>query len=220
MTTLVRRVVIASALAAAATLLFPEGAARQTASSRIATRPVVVATTVIQEGRLIDRAVVSVARWPVPTIPAGAYSTIDSVVGRVARVNVFTGEAIVPGRLAPEGTGAGLDLRITPGKRAYSVRINDVAGTARMIQPDSRVDVLLAVSDPGDPSQRMGKIFMTNLRVLAIGAHVQRGPDGHPVNSHVATLELTPEEIERLAVAANHGTLSLAASASREASRP
>jgi pilus assembly protein CpaB len=71
------------------------------ASSRVATAPVVVAAAEVQEGRMITREMVTVAMWPVPTIPAGAYSSVDSVVNRVARINVFKGEPLVPGRLAP-----------------------------------------------------------------------------------------------------------------------
>src|SRR5215207_7126571 len=85
------------------------------ASSRVATVPVVVAARDMAEGVLIDRVAVVVAQWPAGTQPAGAYTTVDSVVGRVPRVGIFKGEALVPGRLAPEGTGAGLEVKITPG---------------------------------------------------------------------------------------------------------
>lgn len=180
------------------------------ASSRVATGPVVVAANDIPEGRQIDRTSVTVAMWPVTTIPAGAFASVDSVVNRVARLNVFKGEPIVPGRLAPEGTAPGLEVKITPGKRAYSIRINDVSGIAGMIMPNSRVDILVTMNGGGELKQRMAKIFMSNMRVLAIGANVQRGPDGRPINSHVATLELTPEEVEKLAIAANQGSISLA----------
>ena len=67
---------------------------------RIATRLVVVALQDIPEGRSIDGTTVAVVRWPFGTVPHGAYSTVDSVVGRVARVNFFKGEVIVSRRLA------------------------------------------------------------------------------------------------------------------------
>lgn len=70
------------------------------AQHRIATRLVVVALQDIPEGRPIDGTTVAVARWPLGTVPFGAYSTVDSVIGRVARVNMFKGEVIVPRRLA------------------------------------------------------------------------------------------------------------------------
>ena len=71
------------------------------ARNRIQTQPVVVAMLDVGESQAIDRTAVAVAQWPVGTVPAGAFTNIDSVVGRVTRVDVFKGEVIVPGRLAP-----------------------------------------------------------------------------------------------------------------------
>src|SRR6187549_1712922 len=88
-----------------------------------ANAPVVIAQKDLSEGSAIDRMAVVVAQWPVGTIPAGAFNSIDSVAGRVTRVAVFKGEALVPGRLAPDGTGPGLEVKITPGKRAFAFRI-------------------------------------------------------------------------------------------------
>src|SRR5438874_5589691 len=82
----------------------------------VVSKQVVVAKVDIPEGAAIDRAALALTAWPATTVPAGAYSSLDSVVGRVTRVNVFTGEAIVPGRLAPAGTGPGLELKIPPGQ--------------------------------------------------------------------------------------------------------
>ena len=76
------------------------------ANARVATAPVVIAQKDLPEAASIDRMAVVVAQWPVGTIPAGAFTSIDSVAGRVTRVAVFKGEALVPGRLAPDGTGA------------------------------------------------------------------------------------------------------------------
>jgi len=179
------------------------------ASSRVATVPVVVAARDMAEGVLIDRVAVVVAQWPAGTQPAGAYTTVDSVVGRVPRVGIFKGEALVPGRLAPEGTGAGLKVKITPGKRAYGIRVNDVATLAGMIQPNSRVDIMVVIDDPNEGGKRTAKLFMSNMRVLAIGTAAQRAEDGRPVTSPVATIEVTPEESERLAIATTQGQIQL-----------
>src|SRR5688500_15641782 len=97
-------------------------------AGEIVSRSVVLAAKDIPEGTLIDRVALTSAVWPVNTMPAAACEFIDSVAGRVARVTVFTGETIVPGRLAPTGTGPGLELKIPPGQGAMSVRINAVAG--------------------------------------------------------------------------------------------
>src|SRR5689334_4382595 len=178
------------------------------ASSRIATVPVVVANRDMPEGVIVDRVALVVAQWPAGTQPAGAYTTVDSVANRVTRVAIYKGEAIVPGRLSPEGTGAGLEVKITPGKRAYGIRINDVASLAGMVQPNSRVDIMVVINDP-EQKQQVAKLFMENMRVLAIGAAPERAQDGRPINAAVASIEVTPTEAERLAIAAAQGSLQL-----------
>ena len=179
------------------------------ASSRVATTPVVVAAKDVPEGVLIDRVSVQVAQWPVGTQPAGAFTSVDSVVGRVARVTVFKGEALVPGRLAPDGTGAGLEVKITPGKRAYGIRVNDVATLAGMIQPNSRVDIMVVIDNPNEGGKRVAKLFMSNMRVLAIGPVTQRAEDGRALAGAVATIEVTPQQSEELAIASTQGQIQL-----------
>lgn len=95
---------IAIALIAAAGATFGIHGALEApkAANRVAMRPVVVSLQDISEGRAIERTSVAVARWPLGTVPAGAYTAVDSVIGRVARIGIFKGEVIVPGRLKPD----------------------------------------------------------------------------------------------------------------------
>lgn len=179
-------------------------------SSRVVTQPVVVAAQDVAEGMRVERLALSIVDWPANAVPAGSYSSVDSVVGRVAKIPVFKGEPIVPGRLAPPGTGPGLEVKITPGKRAMAIKINDVVGIAGMIRPDSRVDVLVTLREDDQKSQRQrAKLFMSNMRVLSVGTNVERGDDGKPINATTAALEVTPEEAEQLAIAMNQGAIQL-----------
>jgi pilus assembly protein CpaB len=181
-------------------------------SNRVPTVPVVVAAQDLVEGARVEQLGVSVVQWPAASVPAGAYAVADSVVGRVTRIPVFKGEALVPGRLAPPGTGPGLEVKITPGKRAMAVKINDVTGIAGLIQPNSRVDVLVTLKDEngtGANNRQHAKVFMSNMRVLSVGTKVERGSDGEAIQATVAALEVTPDESERLAVAMNQGTIQL-----------
>jgi pilus assembly protein CpaB len=200
---------VAIAIAALATFGVYRVLENTKASSRIATRPLVVAAKSLPEGSAIDRAALSVREWPVATIPAGAYSSVDSLIGRVTRVAVFEGEAIVPGRLAPSGTGPGIEVKITPGKRAMGVRINDVAGVSGLIQPNSRVDVLVNISAGDGRGRQVSKLFMENMRVLSVGTRVERDAEGKAIEATTAALEVTPDEAERLAVAVNQGSIQL-----------
>ncbi|MGI8497267.1 MAG: Flp pilus assembly protein CpaB [Gemmatimonadaceae bacterium] len=180
------------------------------ASNRIVTAPVVVAAQDVPEGRVLDRIALTTSQWPAQTLPAGAFSSIDSVTGRVTRVPIFKGEPLVPGRLAPAGTGGGLEVKISPGKRAMSVKINDVAGISGLVQPNSRVDVLVNIRDTRSTKElQVAKLFMENMRVLSVGQQVTRGEDGKPINATTATLEVTPDEAERLAIAMGQGSIAL-----------
>jgi pilus assembly protein CpaB len=107
-----------------------------------------------------------------------------------------------------KGTGAGLTVKITPGKRAYGIRVNDLASLAGMVQPNSRVDIMVVISDP-EHGRHVAKLFMENMRVLAIGAAPERAQDGRPINAAVASIEVTPTEAEHLAIAASQGSLQL-----------
>lgn len=176
--------------------------------AEVATRPVVVASRDIPQGVALDRIALQVAQWPVQVVPAGAFAVIDSVVGRVPSVPIYNGEAIVPGRLAPTGTGPGLEVKIPPGQRAMAVRINDVAGISGLLQPNSRVDVLVTIKETNSERQ-VAKLFMSNMLVLSVGTEVQRDTQGKPINATTVTLAVTPDEAERLAIAMNTGSIQL-----------
>jgi len=116
---------------------------------------------------------------------------------------------MVTGRLAPTGVGPGLETKIAPGTRAMAVKINDVAGISGLLQPNSRVDVLVTLPEGNDRDSQMAKIFMENMRVLSVGTAVQRDNDGKPISATTVTLGVTPDEAERLAVAMNRGSIQL-----------
>ena len=99
------KLAISVIVALAGVLAIRRGLDAPKAQSRIATRPVVVAVHDVPEGQAIERANVTVAQWPTGTVPVGGYSSIDSVVGRIAFINIYKGEVIVRGRLAAPTDG-------------------------------------------------------------------------------------------------------------------
>jgi pilus assembly protein CpaB len=179
--------------------------------NKVPVRPVVVAALDLPEGSVLPKEALQIAEWPVAAAPEGAFAAVDSLVGRVTRVPVFKGEAIVPGRLTPVGTGGGLEVKIAPGKRAMAIRINDVASVSNMIQANSRVDVLLMLNaDVGNgQTQPVAKTIMENMKVLSVGQQMDRGADGRPIAAPTATLEVTPAEMEMLALATTMGGIQL-----------
>jgi pilus assembly protein CpaB len=178
-------------------------------SARVATKSVVVAAKDVPAGAVLDQQSLEVRQWPAVAVPEEAIANLDAAVGRVARVPIFTGEAIVPGRLARAGTAPGLEARITPGMRAMSVRINDVAGMSGLVQPNSRVDVLVSLREGSSNSEEVSKLFLENMRVLSMGSRTTRDDSGDPTPATTATLEVTPAQAEKLAVAMRQGMIQL-----------
>lgn len=179
-------------------------------SARVVTRSVVVAAKDIPAGASLEKQMLELKQWPAVAVPKDAFSTLQAAESRVARVPVFAGEAIVPARLAPAGTAPGLEARIGPGMRAMSVRINDVAGLSGLVQPNSRVDVLVTLRESGGQmTEEVSKLFLENMRVLSMGSRTTRDDSGESSPATTATLEVTPSQAEKLAVAMRQGTIQL-----------
>ena len=101
-------------------------------------------------------------------------------------------------------------IGITPGKRAMGLRIVDAASIAGAAKPNSRVDVIF-VARTAD-GQTVARLFLENMRLLAIGPI--------PNGAVVATLEVTPEEAQRLAVALTQGEMRLILRGNAESGAP
>src|SRR6185369_17284849 len=109
-------------------------------------------------------------------------------------------------KLAPVGTKGGLSSVISEGKRAVSVKVNEVIGVAGFALPGNLVDVMVNAKD--DHDRPISKIVLEQILVLAIAQEANRDETKPKVVS-VVTLELTPEQAERLDLARSVGTLSL-----------
>src|SRR4029078_12363937 len=77
-----------------------------------------------------------------------------------------------------------------------------------LIQPNSRVDVMVTIRDE-KKNQQVAKLFMANMRVLSVGTQDTRTADNRPISATIVALEVTPVEAERLAIAQNEGRIQL-----------
>lgn len=168
--------------------------------------PVVVASANIEAGMPIASAQLKVLHWPSAQLPPGAISDKASLIGRIARHPIFAGEPVLEPRLAAVDAKGGLAAVIEPGKRAITVRVNDVIAVAGFALPGSYVDVLVSAKDAA--SNPFSKIVLARVKVLAIAQETQAEPT-KPKVVNAVTLELTPEESEQLDLARSIGTLSL-----------
>jgi pilus assembly protein CpaB len=173
---------------------------------------VAVAKVTIPIGTKIIAEQVTMVQLPKESTPDGTFDTAEKLVGRVVVVNIGVREPIVESRLAPEGTAAGLSAVIPEGYRAMTVKVDDAAGISGFIQPGALVDVVVVI-DPREGSgmqDPISKIVLQNIKVLANGQNIDKPKDEREANSVKAvTLQVTPEQAEKLALASNEGKLQL-----------
>ncbi len=168
---------------------------------------VVVATSVVDAGMPLATNNLRVLQWPGQTAPQGGFDSPEKVVGRVTRQSLVPGEPILESRLAPVDVKGGLSATLEPGKRAITVRVNDVIGVAGFALPGSYVDVLVSARDARN--EPFSKIVLNRVKVLAVAQETAADP-AKPKVVNAVTLELTPAESERLDLARSVGSLSLA----------
>jgi pilus assembly protein CpaB len=171
---------------------------------------VAVAASDVNLGQPLTSEFVKMVNWPAESIPPGAFADPQLLQGRVARVGLLRGEPILESKLAPQGTKGGLSAVIGEGKRAITVRVNDVVGVAGFALPGNYVDVIVNTTDAEKKSaeQSISKIVLEKILVLAVAQQVSRD-DTQPKVVNAVTLEVTPEQAEKLDLARSVGTLSL-----------
>lgn len=173
---------------------------------------IAVANVDIELGGKISPEMIRLADWPEGSVPVGAFHEAAKLDGRVVLVSVQRGEPLTEARLAPIGTKGGLSAVVPLGKRAMTVRVNDVVGVAGFALPGTFVDVMVNTQDEGaqrnDRDHSISKIVLERILVLAVAQEADRDST-KPKVVNAVTLEVTPGEAERLDLARSVGTLSL-----------
>ena len=119
-------------------------------------------------------------------------------------------EPVTESALAPRSSGAGLPPTIPPGMRAMAVRVNDVVSVAGFTVPGTRVDVIVTAKVGSTGQDSMSRAVLSNIQVLTAGTRMeQQKKDNQPIATTVVTLLVTPQDAEKLALAANDGSVVL-----------
>jgi pilus assembly protein CpaB len=175
---------------------------------------ILVAASDISLGQRLTPEMFKSAEWPADSVPRGAFTDPQKLSGRVLKSNLLMGEPVSEAKLAPSGTLGGLSALITEGKRAITVRVNDVIGVAGFALPGNYVDIIVSTQKDGTSGsdtreQNISKIVLERILVLAVAQEVNRD-ETKPKVVNAVTLEVTPEQAEQLDLARSVGTLSLA----------
>jgi len=172
----------------------------------------VVAVSDIDLGSRLTPAMLKAVEWPANSMPKGAFANPADLDSRVLRASVLSGEPVLESKLAPVGSKGGLSAVVAEGKRAMTVRVNDVIGVAGFALPGNYVDIIINTQEEntktGNKDQQISKIVLEHILVLAVAQEVGRDETKPKVVSAV-TVEVTPDQAEKLDLARSVGTLSL-----------
>jgi pilus assembly protein CpaB len=174
-----------------------------------ATRQVIIAAADISPGTAISVQAIKAVTWPQEVIPPKSAASMREVEGRVVKVPIPQGNPILFSMLAPEGTAVGLSGILEDGKRALTVKVDEVAGVAGFIHPGDHVDVLVDLALK-EAAEHFSKTILHDITVLTTGQIWEQKGDNKPVVVNTVTLELTPENAEILNLASNEGKIRLA----------
>lgn len=161
------------------------------------------ARTVVTAGMVEQKEV------PLSQLHQEAHQDDQGVIGSTTSTPIFTGEQFLQQKLVGTGdTTEGLSYIISPGKRAMSIAVNEVSGVGRMVLPGDQVDVI-AVLDLREETDRVtyATLLVQRVKVLAVGRVLEAGTPY--LEACTVTLEVTPEEAQRLALGADKGSIRL-----------
>ncbi|WP_243368277.1 Flp pilus assembly protein CpaB [Fundidesulfovibrio soli] len=186
---------------------------------------IVVSRADLPRGAKLDPSSLKMAPYFADAVPQGSFTDFKDLEGRVLMVPLGGNEPVTSAKLFPPGTTGGLEAMVSPGMRAVAVKGNKVMGMGGLILPGSRVDVLMTVDVPsgtvtaegkteGKTDSKVTKVVLEDVKVLATGAEAEKKVNvkGQPEEASYDhyTLEVSPEDGEKLALAAHQGQLNFA----------
>lgn len=161
----------------------------------------------IEAGERLSPENMRLVSWPRASLISGATDSTEALNGRVASQSIAAGEPILEQRLAANGVRPGLSAMIPLGRRAMTVKVNEVIGVAGFALPGSYVDILVTLNHNGEPP--ISRIVLERIAVLAVAQEHTVKDESKPKVVSAVTLEVTPEQAERLDLARSVGALSM-----------
>jgi pilus assembly protein CpaB len=166
------------------------------------------------------------------SVPSGAIIDTPEVRiglrGSLVRTFLDTGSLVTSQNvLRPRDRGF-LASVLAPGTRAISIKVDTESGVSGLIWPGDYVDVVL--THPAMPAVQQGmtsqaswsspgviETVLRNVRIIAIDQEIMQGVPANNATAgketHTVSLQLAPEQVEKITVAQHLGKLSLAARA-------
>ncbi len=178
--------------------------------------PVVVAAQPVARGTTLQQPLLKVVSYPVGSVPAGAFPSIQQLVGaqgqqRLALRNLVANEPILADEVTGPGGKVNLSSVLDPGMQAVAIRSTDVAGVGGFVLPGDRVDVLLTRSISGGGNSQVNtvtQVLAENVQVMGVD-QLDNQDTTKPTVARAITIEVTPAQAQTIALGQQVGAVSL-----------
>ena len=173
----------------------------------------VVASTPLAFGTALTSENTAEISWSAGRLPEGAYATKDELLKdgkRAVLSSVGRDEPILRSKITGPGQRASLSALLDEGKRAVTVRVDDVRGVAGFVLPGDRVDVVLirTLPRPSGPPESISDVLLQHVKVLAVDQLLNERQEA-PTIAKAVTLEVETDQAQKVLLATNIGKLSL-----------
>ena len=172
---------------------------------------VVVARTPIGFGQAIEGHLVTTQPWPANSVPEGAFTQLSALVAsnpsdiRRAKSPLFAGEVLLGSKLSAPGEKVTIVQKLGANTRAMAIKVDAVTAVGGFVTPGDYVDILLT---QGRNEDLQTVTILQNIRVIGVDQTAEEQTD-QPEVAKTVTVEVTPADGQKLALAQNAGTLSL-----------
>ena len=172
---------------------------------------VVIAAEPLAYGAALTSDNVTEIPWFTKMLPEGAFASKDDLLNGGRRTVLYPlkqGEPVLRSKVTGPGQRASLAAVLEDGKRAVTVRVDDVRGVAGFVLPGDFVDIVMIADEVSSKRQSYSDILLEHVKVLAIDQIASEGEE-KPKVVQAVTLEVTKEQAQKILLATNIGKLSL-----------
>lgn len=172
---------------------------------------VVVAGQDIPFGTPIQARKLTTIQWPVDAVPPGTFSDFSKLIPqngeepRRAKRAMAQGELVLAGKVSEFGEKVTIVQTLGKNTRAMAIKVNAQTAVGGFVTPGDKVDVVM--TQGGGVSLRAMTILQ-NIRIIGVDQQADVLDDATNIAKTV-TVEVTPEQGQKLALAQKAGTLSL-----------
>lgn len=181
-------------------------------SNAVPTVQVVIAAQPIEFGEAISVEKLKLAAWPSNALPSGTYTRVTDLTDgdrpRVALRAIEPNELLTAKAVSGEGGRLSTSTLLGETMRAVAIPVNEVVGAGGFLVPGDRVDVFVTRAGEQDELP-YSDLLVQGARVLASGQNADAA-QAKPFVAKSVTIEVSPLQAQKIALAQQVGTLSVA----------